>query len=118
VTFGNLCIPGPRVGPGNGARVVLVRVRQLATPSIPVSAVPGVRSGSKSERVLAGPVPIIDEVPKPVSTLMIHGATGYNGRMAAEHATAAGLHPVLAGRDGPRLATLASGVVRISDRAP
>jgi short subunit dehydrogenase-like uncharacterized protein len=42
-----------------------------------------------------------------MSTLMIYGATGYTGRMAAEHATAAGLYPVLAGRDGPRLATLA-----------
>jgi short subunit dehydrogenase-like uncharacterized protein len=39
--------------------------------------------------------------------LMIYGATGYTGRMAAEHATAAGLNPVLAGRDAPRLATLA-----------
>ncbi|GAB3221108.1 saccharopine dehydrogenase NADP-binding domain-containing protein [Mycolicibacterium hippocampi] len=38
---------------------------------------------------------------------MIYGATGYTGRMAAQHATAAGLNPVLAGRDGPRLAALA-----------
>lgn len=39
---------------------------------------------------------------------MIYGATGYTGRMAAEHATAAGLNPVLAGRDAPRLAALAA----------
>ncbi|KKF00880.1 saccharopine dehydrogenase family protein [Mycolicibacterium obuense] len=42
-----------------------------------------------------------------MGTLMIYGATGYTGRMAADHATAAGLNPVLAGRDGPRLTTLA-----------
>ncbi|CAN5782022.1 saccharopine dehydrogenase NADP-binding domain-containing protein [soil metagenome] len=39
---------------------------------------------------------------------MIYGATGYTGRMAAQHATAAGLNPVLAGRDAPRLAALAA----------
>lgn len=42
-----------------------------------------------------------------MSTLMIYGATGYTGRMAARHATAAGMNPVLAGRDAPRLAALA-----------
>lgn len=40
--------------------------------------------------------------------LMIYGATGYTGRMAAQHATAAGLDPVLAGRDALRLAALAA----------
>lgn len=42
-----------------------------------------------------------------MNTLMIYGATGYTGRMAAQHAATAGLNPVLAGRDGPRLAALA-----------
>ena len=42
-----------------------------------------------------------------MSTLMIYGATGYTGRMAARHATTAGMNPVLAGRDAPRLAALA-----------
>jgi short subunit dehydrogenase-like uncharacterized protein len=42
--------------------------------------------------------------------LMIYGATGYTGRMAAEHAAAAGLNPILAGRDGARLAQLAAGL--------
>lgn len=37
---------------------------------------------------------------------MIYGATGYTGRMAAEHASMAGLKPVLAGRDAARLAML------------
>jgi short subunit dehydrogenase-like uncharacterized protein len=40
-------------------------------------------------------------------TLMIYGATGYTGRMAAEHAAAAGLDLVLGGRNHTRLATLA-----------
>ena len=40
-------------------------------------------------------------------TLMIYGATGYTGRMAAEHAAAAGLDLVLGGRDHTRLAALA-----------
>lgn len=39
---------------------------------------------------------------------MIYGATGYTGRMAAQQATAAGLNPVLAGRDETRLAALAA----------
>lgn len=37
---------------------------------------------------------------------MIYGATGYTGRMAAEHASMAGLKPVLAGRDAACLAML------------
>ncbi|GAA1681025.1 membrane protein [Mycolicibacterium murale] len=40
-------------------------------------------------------------------TLMIYGATGYTGRMAAEHAAAAGLDLVLGGRNHARLAALA-----------
>ena len=40
-------------------------------------------------------------------TLMIYGATGYTGRMAAEHAAAAGLDLVLGGRDHTRLTALA-----------
>ncbi|CAN5783487.1 saccharopine dehydrogenase NADP-binding domain-containing protein [soil metagenome] len=40
-------------------------------------------------------------------TLMIYGATGYTGRMAAENATAAGLKPILGGRDAARLSALA-----------
>ncbi|MDV3126760.1 saccharopine dehydrogenase NADP-binding domain-containing protein [Mycobacterium sp. 21AC1] len=39
--------------------------------------------------------------------LMIYGATGYTGRMAAEHAAAAGLDLVLGGRDHTRLKALA-----------
>lgn len=40
-------------------------------------------------------------------TLMIYGATGYTGRLTAEHAAAAGLDLVLGGRDHTRLAALA-----------
>ncbi|MBO0678802.1 saccharopine dehydrogenase NADP-binding domain-containing protein [Mycolicibacterium sp. S2-37] len=40
-------------------------------------------------------------------TLMIYGATGYTGRLTAEHAAAAGLDLVLGGRDNTRLAALA-----------
>ena len=39
---------------------------------------------------------------------MIYGATGYTGRMAAQHAAAAGLDPILGGRDSGRLAKLAA----------
>ena len=39
---------------------------------------------------------------------MIYGATGYTGRMAAEHALAAGLNVILGGRDDARLAKLAT----------
>jgi short subunit dehydrogenase-like uncharacterized protein len=38
---------------------------------------------------------------------MIYGATGYTGRMTAQHAAAAGLAPILGGRDSARLAKLA-----------
>lgn len=40
-------------------------------------------------------------------TLMIYGATGYTGRLTAEHAAAAGLDLVLGGRDNSRLSALA-----------
>ncbi|MET0702579.1 MAG: saccharopine dehydrogenase NADP-binding domain-containing protein [Mycobacterium sp.] len=43
-----------------------------------------------------------------VQTLMIYGATGYTGREVAQLAAAAGLNPVLGGRDAGRLATLAA----------
>ncbi|MFC3694684.1 saccharopine dehydrogenase family protein [Chenggangzhangella methanolivorans] len=43
-----------------------------------------------------------------MTKLMIYGATGYTGRMAAERARAAGLDFVLGGRDETRLAKLAS----------
>ena len=43
-----------------------------------------------------------------MKTLMIYGATGYTGRMAAEHARAAGLDLVLAGRKEAPLAVLAT----------
>lgn len=43
-----------------------------------------------------------------MKTLMIYGATGYTGRMAARHATAAGLELILAGRTADRLAPLAA----------
>jgi short subunit dehydrogenase-like uncharacterized protein len=43
-----------------------------------------------------------------MSALMIYGATGYTGRMAAEQAKALGLDVVIAGRNGQRLALLAA----------
>ncbi|SNS47684.1 saccharopine dehydrogenase NADP-binding domain-containing protein [Rhodococcoides kyotonense] len=43
-----------------------------------------------------------------MNTLMIYGATGYTGRMAATEAAAAGLNPVLAGRTEDTLAALAA----------
>jgi short subunit dehydrogenase-like uncharacterized protein len=43
-----------------------------------------------------------------MNTLMIYGATGYTGRMATEHAVAAGLKLILAGRDTARLVPLAA----------
>ncbi|GLK54493.1 short subunit dehydrogenase-like uncharacterized protein [Methylopila capsulata] len=43
-----------------------------------------------------------------MTKLMIYGATGYTGRMAAERAKAAGLDLVLGGRDGARLSRLAA----------
>lgn len=42
--------------------------------------------------------------------LMIYGATGYTGRMAAEHAAAAGTPLIVAGRNEAALATLAAGL--------
>ncbi|AZF54431.1 Rhomboid family protein [Pseudomonas sp. R4-34-07] len=44
----------------------------------------------------------------PLSTLLIYGATGYTGRMAAERAAALGLNFEIAGRSPQRLATLAA----------
>jgi short subunit dehydrogenase-like uncharacterized protein len=41
-----------------------------------------------------------------MTRLMIYGATGYTGRMAAAHAKAAGLDLILAGRDEVRFAEL------------
>jgi short subunit dehydrogenase-like uncharacterized protein len=43
-----------------------------------------------------------------MKTLMIYGATGYTGRMAAQHAKAVGLDLILAGRSADRLAPLAA----------
>lgn len=43
-----------------------------------------------------------------VKKLMIYGATGYTGRMAAREAAAAGLAPVLAGRNTHTLSALAA----------
>src|SRR3546814_19749681 len=40
--------------------------------------------------------------------LMIYGATGYTGRMAAEHAKALGMDFVIAGRNDERLQSLAA----------
>ncbi|NVZ50311.1 saccharopine dehydrogenase NADP-binding domain-containing protein [Pseudomonas sp. B6002] len=42
-----------------------------------------------------------------MKTLMIYGATGYTGRMAAHHAKTLGLNLVLAGRNAERLVSLA-----------
>ncbi|MGK2866536.1 MAG: saccharopine dehydrogenase family protein [Mycobacterium sp.] len=42
-----------------------------------------------------------------MTTLLIYGATGYTGRMAAQHAAAAGMNPVLGGRNASQLAALA-----------
>ncbi|MCU5775455.1 saccharopine dehydrogenase NADP-binding domain-containing protein [Erwiniaceae bacterium BAC15a-03b] len=43
-----------------------------------------------------------------MSRLMIYGASGYTGRMAAERAQAAGLDTILAGRDVQKLAALSA----------
>ncbi len=40
-------------------------------------------------------------------TLLIYGASGYTGRLCAEHAVALGLQPVLAGRDRAKVEPLA-----------
>lgn len=45
-----------------------------------------------------------------MKTLMIYGAAGYTGRMATDHARAAGLDIVLAGRDEASLARLAAEI--------
>ncbi len=42
------------------------------------------------------------------SAILIYGATGYTGRLAAEHAVAIGLRPILAGRSGAALEPLAA----------
>ncbi len=47
---------------------------------------------------------------------MIYGATGYTGRMAAQHAVAAGMNPVLGGRNASLLAALA-GELGVEHRA-
>lgn len=41
-----------------------------------------------------------------MSEILIYGATGYTGRLAAEHAVSLGLRPVLAGRDAGKLRAL------------
>jgi len=38
-----------------------------------------------------------------MGTLMIYGATGYTGRMAAEHAKGQGMDIVIAGRNAEQL---------------
>ena len=43
-----------------------------------------------------------------MSEILIYGATGYTGRLAAEHAVSVGLRPVLAGRDAQKLRPLAA----------
>lgn len=43
-----------------------------------------------------------------MKTLMIYGATGYTGRMAAEHAKKLGLNLLIAGRNAERLAALSA----------
>jgi short subunit dehydrogenase-like uncharacterized protein len=43
-----------------------------------------------------------------VAEFLIYGATGYTGRLVAEHAVSIGLQPVLAGRDAKTLRSLAA----------
>ena len=43
-------------------------------------------------------------------TVLIYGATGYTGRLCAEHAAERGLRPVLAGRNPDKLRPLAEGL--------
>ncbi|SFH63068.1 saccharopine dehydrogenase family protein [Albimonas pacifica] len=45
-----------------------------------------------------------------MTRLMIYGAAGYTGRMAAEQAAALGLRPILAGRDEARLREVAEAL--------
>ena len=56
-----------------------------------------------------------------MKTLLIYGATGYTGRMAAERAKALGLQFEIAGRHQPRLAALAAQLqvpFRVFDAGP
>ncbi|WP_439849790.1 saccharopine dehydrogenase family protein [Pseudomonas syringae] len=56
-----------------------------------------------------------------MSTLLIYGATGYTGRMAAERAKASGLRFEIAGRNSQRLAELATHLdvpFRVFDAGP
>lgn len=56
-----------------------------------------------------------------MSTLLIYGATGYTGRMAAEHAKALGLNFEIGGRSHSPLATLAAHLdvpFRVFDAGP
>ncbi|QGY03144.1 NAD(P)H-binding protein [Methylobacterium mesophilicum SR1.6/6] len=43
-----------------------------------------------------------------MTAIMIYGATGYTGRLLAEHAVGQGLRPILAGRDPEKLRPLAA----------
>ncbi|MCE4224629.1 NAD(P)H-binding protein [Methylobacterium sp. C25] len=45
-----------------------------------------------------------------MSRFLIYGATGYTGRLCAEHAVARGLRPILAGRSGAAVRDLADGL--------
>ncbi|GLS44727.1 saccharopine dehydrogenase family protein [Methylobacterium brachythecii] len=45
-----------------------------------------------------------------MSTFLIYGATGYTGRLCAEHAVARGLRPVLAGRSAEAVRRFAEGL--------
>jgi short subunit dehydrogenase-like uncharacterized protein len=51
-----------------------------------------------------------------MTAIMIYGATGYTGRLLAEHAVAQGLRPILAGRDAEKLRPLA-GLLGLTWRA-
>ncbi len=43
-------------------------------------------------------------------TILIYGATGYTGRLCAEHAAERGLRPVLAGRNSEKIRSVAEGL--------
>lgn len=51
-----------------------------------------------------------------MSQILIYGANGYTGQLAAEHAVSVGLRPVLAGRDAGKLRALAARL-GLEDRA-
>jgi short subunit dehydrogenase-like uncharacterized protein len=53
-----------------------------------------------------------------MSAIMIYGASGYTGRLLAEHAVAQGLRPILAGRDPEKLRPLAARLDLESRAAP